>query len=111
MRSALAHSRRASASAVSPKKALGIRDWQAMFVLMFGFLAHFATQNRAFCSNLLSCASQIPLQSHLPWRHMRSALTYPKQTLLCAVSLKRALGIRDWQAMFVLMFGFNEYIR
>jgi hypothetical protein len=30
---------------------------------MFGFWAHFAAQNRAFRSNLLRCASQIPLQS------------------------------------------------
>jgi hypothetical protein len=35
------------------KTALGIRDWQVVFALMFGFWAHFAAQNRAFRSNLL----------------------------------------------------------
>jgi hypothetical protein len=56
--------------------------WQAMFTLMFGFWAHFATQNRAFRSNLLSCASQIPLQSlafgSRQRVYMRYALAYPK---------------------------------
>jgi hypothetical protein len=37
-----------------------------MFALTFGFWPHFAAQNRASRSNLLSCASQITLVPPLP---------------------------------------------